>query len=80
MKTIIAKTYVFYCEDVNCVGVGCEECPILHYSEFGKTGRGNSNCAIICEQELLQFLSKFDSISSIKLDILPTEKEKKENA
>ncbi len=75
MKKIVTTTYVFECDDVTCTDVGCDECPILRHSEFGKTSRGTSSCALIGEDELGEFLSEFDTIDSISLTIKPRKKE-----
>lgn len=71
MKTIMVKNYVFTCEDVECEGVSCGDCPLFNNSPFRKTGDGDSDCAIIEECKLVDFLTQFDNFDNIKLVITP---------
>ncbi|MBR2556754.1 MAG: hypothetical protein IKE95_00060 [Methanobrevibacter sp.] len=63
MKTIMVKHYVFNCEDVECNGVSCDDCPLFNNSPFGKTGYGDSDCVFIAENNINDFISQFDDIS-----------------
>lgn len=63
MKTIMVKNYVFTCEDVECGGVSCDDCPLYNNSPFVKTGYGDTDCAFIAENKINDFISQFDGIS-----------------
>lgn len=63
MKTITVKKYVFNCQDVECSGVSCCDCPLFNNSPFIKTSHGDSDCAVIDEDNIGDFVSQFDEIS-----------------
>lgn len=65
MKTIMVKNYVFTCEDVECNGVSCCDCPLFNNSPFSKTSTGDSDYAIVDEHKVGDFISQFDSITLV---------------